>query len=70
MVEAEPNFQELVRYIHLHPLRTGVVLDLRTLARYLRAGHSALLWAAPRPWQNTPTIRGRFGPTPARARMV
>ncbi len=34
VVEAEPYLLELVRYLHLNPLRAQVVPDLRALARY------------------------------------
>jgi REP element-mobilizing transposase RayT len=34
VVEAEAYLLELVRYLHLNPLRAGVVPHLRALARY------------------------------------
>ena len=34
VVEAERYLLELVRYIHLNPLRAGLVPDLACLARY------------------------------------
>jgi len=34
---------ELIRYIHLNPLRAGLVKDLKELDRYPWAGHSAIL---------------------------
>ena len=70
VVEAEPYLLELVRYLHLNPLRAGVVRDLRTLARYPWTGHSALLGTVPRPWQATQAILEQFGPTPARAKQA
>jgi putative transposase len=33
VVEEEPYLLELVRYVHLNPVRAGVVADLRALAR-------------------------------------
>jgi hypothetical protein len=35
--------QELVRYIHLNPLRAKIVKDLKELKSYLYCGHGALL---------------------------
>jgi REP element-mobilizing transposase RayT len=70
VVEEEPYLVELVRYIHLNPLRAGLVPDLRTLARYPWTGHSALLGTIPRPWQETPTILHQFGPSPRRAQAA
>jgi REP element-mobilizing transposase RayT len=67
VVEAEPYLLELVRYLHLNPLRTKVVSDLRDLDRYPWTGHSALLGTVPRPWQDTATILTQFGPTTRRA---
>ena len=43
VVEEEPYLLELVRYLHLNPLRAEVVPDLRALDRYPWTGHSALL---------------------------
>jgi len=70
VVEEEPYLLELVRYLHLNPLRAQVVPGLRALARYPWTGHSALLGTVPRPWQDTETILAQFGPRPARARAA
>lgn len=43
LVEEEPYFLELVRYIHLKPVRCGVVKDLNGLATYRYSGHSVIL---------------------------
>jgi REP element-mobilizing transposase RayT len=67
VVEEEPYLLELVRYLHLNPLRAKLLPDLRTLDRYPWTGHSALLGTVPRPWQETQTILVQFGPTPRRA---
>ena len=68
VVEEEPYLLELVRYLHLNPLRANVVSSLRALARYPWTGHSALLGTVPRPWQDTRTILTQFGPTLPRGR--
>lgn len=68
VVEEEPYLLELVRYLHLNPLRAGLVSDLRALDRYPWTGHSALMGSVPRPWQATDELLGQFGPTPRRAR--
>ena len=70
VVEEESYLFELVRYLHLNPLRATVVPDLRTLDRYPWTGHSALLGRVPRPWQDTATILAQFGATPAPARRA
>jgi len=40
---------ELVRYIHLNPIRAGIVGDLEALAAYPWCGHGELLGRAPMP---------------------
>ena len=44
---------ELVRYIHLNPLRAGLVQDYNRLSKYPYCGHSALLGKVKRAWQDT-----------------
>jgi len=70
VVEEEPYLLELVRYLHLNPLRAHVVLDLRALDRYPWTGHGALLGTTPRPWQATQEILSRFGTSLPRARRA
>ena len=70
LVEADAYLVELVRYLHLNPLRAQVVPSLRALDRYPWTGHSALLGTVPRAWQDTRTILTQFGATPARARRA
>ncbi|OPY76596.1 MAG: Transposase IS200 like protein [Syntrophorhabdus sp. PtaU1.Bin050] len=41
--EEEPYFLELVRYIHLNPLRSHVVKSIEELNKYPWSGHKALL---------------------------
>ena len=41
--EEDPYLLELIRYIHLNPLRAGLVKDLRELDKYRWAGHGAIL---------------------------
>jgi putative transposase len=43
LCEEEPYLLELVRYIHLNPLRAGMVYDLDKLDRYPWSGHAVLL---------------------------
>jgi putative transposase len=61
---------ELVRYLHLNPLRAGLVASVRELNRYPYGGHSALLGKTKRPWQATEYVLGCFGNTVARARKA
>lgn len=63
-------FTELVRYIHLNPLRAGIVADVRELSRYPYCGHSAVLGRSRRPWQATEYVLTSFGKTVAKARKA
>lgn len=68
VVEEEPYMLELTRYIHLNPLRAGLVKDLAALDHYLWGGHSAVLGRVPRPWQAVHQILEQFDATPRMAR--
>ncbi len=70
VVEAEPHLLELVRYLHLNPVRAGIVPDLRGLDRFPWTGHSTLLGQIPRAWQDRRTVLAQFGPTPTQARQL
>ena len=67
VVEEEPYLLELVRYLHLNPIRAKVVSGLRALDRYHWTGHSALVGTVARPWQETPTILSQFASSRRRA---
>jgi len=63
-------FTELVRYIHLNPLRARMVADVAGLHRYPYSGHSALLGKFNRPWQATDPVLTGFATTAGRARRA
>jgi len=52
---------ELVRYIHLNPLRAKVVNDLKELDSFSCCGHSALMGRKKREWQEIEYVLGYFG---------
>ena len=52
---------ELVRYIHLNPIRSGLVEGLKMLEKYPYSGHSALMGARILPWQDTDAVLRLFG---------
>ncbi len=47
--EEDPYLLELIRYIHLNPLRAGLVNDLKELDKYSWSGHSAILGSRKNP---------------------
>ena len=51
---------ELVRYIHLNPVRAKIVSDLNRLERYEYSGHSVILGFQKKPWQDIEYILGHF----------
>ena len=59
---------ELVRYIHLNPLRAGIVQDIGKLHRYPYCGHSALLGRFDRNWQDADYVLKLFDKTVSGAR--
>jgi len=61
---------ELVRYIHLNPLRAELVPDLKTLDRYLYCGHSVLMAKAENQWQDTDKVLKIFGQKAGLARRA
>ncbi len=62
--------QELVRYIHLNPLRSKIVFNLKELDRYWYCGHSALTGKKKREWQDTEYVLGFFGKRAGEARKA
>ena len=60
--------RELVRYIHLNPIRSGVVQDLIQLSTYPYSGHAALTGRKRRHWQDTDYVLRYFGKTVRNAR--
>jgi len=59
--EDDPYLLELTRYIHLNPIRAGIVDDLEGLSRYAWTGHSAIMGKVKRHWQDTETVLAYFG---------
>ncbi len=43
---------ELVRYIHLNPIRAGIVKDVKALDKYPFAGHSVIMGKVNNDWQD------------------
>ncbi len=70
LVEEDPYLLELVRYIHLNPLRAGLVGSMEELDTYLWCGHGVLIGNAKNEWQDCDYILGQFGTRLGRARKV
>lgn len=60
LCQEDPYLKELVRYIHLNPLRAKLVADYKSLSGYSYGGHCALLGKCRYDWQNTQYILSLF----------
>src|SRR3989338_158317 len=63
-------FMELVRYIHLNPLRAGLVKDMAMLDRYRWCGHSGLMAARKYDWHHADDVLIWFGKSTRVARRA
>ncbi len=61
--EEEPYFLELVRYIHLNPLRARMVKNMEELDHYKWVGHGVLLGNVVHEWQNCDYVLNCFAST-------
>jgi len=70
LVEEEPYLLELVRYIHLNPVRCRLVASIDELDHYTWSGHAALLGHAQHDWQSRDAVLALFGRRVGRARRA
>jgi len=70
--DEESYFMELVRYIHLNPLRAHLVKDLASLDKYRWCGHAGLMGAKAKmhPWQPIDDVLSWFGKSEGAARRA
>jgi REP element-mobilizing transposase RayT len=66
--QEETYLQELVRYIHLNPIRAGIVNTLDELKLYKYCGHGVLMVKSTMEWQDTDYVLGFFGKNKRKAR--
>jgi putative transposase len=60
--------KELVRYIHLNPIRAGIISEISELNRYPYCGHSVLMGKKDRAWQDSDYVLSYFGKSHSEAR--
>ena len=70
LCEQEPYLKELVRYIHLNPLRAKMVKDLKELKSYPYCGHGVLLGKVKNDWQDSEYVLNLFGASLGSARRA
>ena len=68
LVEREAYLLALVRYVHLNPLRAGIVSSLEALGRHRWTGHAMLLGNRVAHFQDAQGILAQFGETTDEAR--
>jgi hypothetical protein len=61
VVEEDAYFKELVRYIHLNPLRAKMVESMTALDRYPWSGHSCIMGHKKYCWQDSAFVLSWFG---------
>ena len=60
LCQEDAYFLELVRYIHLNPLRANLVSGLKELDRYPWTGHAVLIGKKKREWQSVDEVLSWF----------
>jgi REP element-mobilizing transposase RayT len=68
LCQEELYLKELVGYIHLNPLRAGIVADFKELAKYAYGGHSVIMGRWKRDFQDAEYVLNLFGDKIAGAR--
>jgi len=68
LCQEDPYLKELVRYIHLNPLRAGLVGDIDGLDSHPWCGHSVLMNKTKQPWQDVDSIYRLFSDQKRKAR--
>jgi hypothetical protein len=70
LCEEDVYLKELVRYIHLNPLRAKVVKDIKELGKYRWCGHSVLMGKTEADFQDTEYVLKLFGLSIRQARRA
>lgn len=60
LIDSEPYLLELIRYIHLNPIRSGTVSSLEELAAHRWTGHWEIARKKRFPWEEFPFVRDFF----------
>ena len=69
IITQEQNYlEQLIRYVHLNPVRAGICTSLDELDTYQWSGHAVLMGKSVCSFQTTNTVLPRFGATVESAR--
>ena len=70
LCQEDPYFRELIRYIHLNPLRARLIEDMQGLENYPYGGHSVVVGKRKRDWQEVDYVLEFFGRNKSEGRMA
>ncbi len=70
LCEEDRYLLALIRYIHLNPIRAGIIRDIQTLNNYPWSGHSAVMGKTKNQWMDTKYILAQFGTKEKAARKA
>lgn len=68
LCQEDPYLLELVRYIHLNPIRAKQVSNMNTLEKYPFCGHSVIMGQLKNDWQDVKGVLRLFGKNITQAR--
>jgi REP element-mobilizing transposase RayT len=68
--DGDTYFTELVRYIHLNPLRVKLVADIKALEKYSYCGHGVIVGTVKIAWQARDSVLSQFGSREVDARAA
>lgn len=61
LVQEEIYFIQLIKYIHLNPLKAGIVKNINGLEEYRWCGHGSIMGVRKEPWVNSMYVLSKFG---------
>ena len=70
LCQEDKYFLELIRYIHLNPIRAKIVEDLDSLCSYRYSGHSVIMGKIRNEWQDIKAVLVMFGEKKGPARRA
>lgn len=68
--EEDTYFKQLIRYIHLNPVRAGLVKNMAELDRYRWSGHAVVMGRTKNGWQDRDYVLRWFGANEGEAKRV
>jgi putative transposase len=70
LCQQENYLKDLVRYIHLNPIRAGLVADMAALDRFRFTGHCYIMGKEKNSWQSSDEVLAHFGDKRSLARRA